>query len=414
LSASRGRDFWLGCPTFGNTGDSATVCQIFILTDGAATYSVSANSQYNFSASGVVTASTPATISIPRLPFPDLQLGGSNNTQTVENKGIHVTADADVTVYMYSPWVRPEIYLGIPTPSLGNDYFILSYENALSDPQYFAALATEDNTTVTLSRSCVAFGQPSLTSPLLNQGSVFEQGCPFNSLAGTHITSDHPVALMAETDIVSIGSGGACGQVLELMLPDTGPGWGTEFYSAPLPAGATDTYRVLASQNGTSVTVDRGGGNTQTFALNLGQNQDLSFKGAARFTSNNPISVAQYASATGCRGELSGGSEMQLLPITDFGQLFRFFAPPDDPVSIQHNFILYSHYAIIVAPNAGINAVQLNGATVSGFTPLPGGTFQYVVVPVAQGQNVVTSSQPIVVYSAGFQGNGAYLTMTSF
>ena len=88
--------------------------------------------------------------------------------------------------------------------------------------------------------------------------------------------------------------------------------------------------------------------------------------------------------------------------------------PADDAGAIKIGFGPWIRYAVIIAPNSGIGSVQVNGTPASGFTPLPGGSYQYAVVPVPQGQNVVTSTQPITVYSIGFGGSGAYGTPTSF
>ena len=101
------------------------------------------------------------------------------------------------------------------------------------------------------------------------------------------------------------------------------------------------------------------------------------------------------------------------LPTSDFGKSFRFYTPADDPQAVQFGYPLWSRFAIVVAPNAAIGSIQLNGSAVSGFVALPCGRYQYAIVPVPQGQSIVTSSSSIAVYSVGFAA-GSYGTATSF
>jgi len=94
-----------------------------------------------------------------------------------------------------------------------------------------------------------------------------------------------------------------------------------------------------------------------------------------------------------------------LVPVSRFAQSFRFYAPPNQG---------WTNQAIIIVPNGAVGSVQLNGSNVSGFMPLPGGEYQYAVVNVSDGQNVVTAPQPITVYSIGYQPYGSYGSPTRF
>ena len=405
LSRSRGRDFWLVCPYGGQNGDATVVCEIFILSDGSANYSVTTDPSFNFGASGTVTAQSPAVINVPRLLPVGCTLDCSQFglqlqpfSGFVENKAIHVTADADISVFLFIPEISgSDMYAAIPTVSLGKQYAPILAANSIP-PVYVTA--TQDNTHVTV--VCSRF--TTLSSPALTTGQTYDAECPLPA-DQAQFSSDLPVSVV-------VGYSGPSGPVTEMMLPVDGLTGSTEIYSAPLPVGATDSYEIRPLQDGTTVTVDQGGGNVQTIVLDHDQYYPLQFKSGARFTSDKPMVVAQFfSSCVFCGGV--GIAEMQLLPTSNFGKSFRFYTPADDPVAAQFGYPLLSRFAIIIAPNAGIGSVQLNGAAVNGFTPLPGGTYQYAVVPVPQGQNVVTSTQPITVYSVGF-GSGAYATPTGF
>jgi hypothetical protein len=387
---SRGQDFWLAFPSA--LQNSTT--QVFIVSDGTAHYNVS-NSSLGLNVSGTVTAQSPAIVAIP-------SSFAITSNQTVENKGIHVMADADVAVFFFYPTnVTSDSYLGIPTASLGTEYFGLSYpQNIAGQPSHLAVIASEDATHLTISNAC---GAASPLTATLSKGQTYQLQCS-TDVSGSHVVSDKPVAVVAGVSCVNIPAAvGACDVISEMMLP-VGRLWGTETYSAPLPGGGFDVYRVMAARNGTTVTVDRGGGNVQTVNLNQGQFQELQFKSGAHFTSNQPILVMQYMTGFNNTG-IGDPFSMQLVPTTNFGQSFRFYAPPNQG---------WTNRTIIIAPNSAVGLVQLNGNVVSGFTALPGGAYQYAVVAVSDGQNVATSPQPITVYSIGFQQAGSYGTPTRF
>jgi hypothetical protein len=199
---------------------------------------------------------------------------------------------------------------------------------------------------------------------------------------------------------------------LEMMLP-VGGLWGTELYSAPVSFELGTVYRILAAVDGTTVTVDAGGGNIQTIQLSQNEFQELNFTNSGfnglHITSNAPILVTQYG------GNLPNGSwggsipfEMQLIPVTSYAQSVAFYGQ-QNPSGYQ-----FTNEALIIAPAAAVGAIQLNGAAVpaSLFKPLPGGQFVYAEVAGVAGGNTVTSPQPMAVYSVGYSswGAGSYIS----
>lgn len=380
---SHGKDFWLA---FESTEYNQTA-EIFIVTDGTANYTVS-NTSLGFNVAGTVTSQLPAIVAVPGT----LQI---QSNETVENLGIHVTADADVSVFFFYPdQVSADTYLAIPTPSLGMEYFALGYTDNIGYPSELAVVASQDGTNISISNPCGAVAP--LTASL-NQGQTYQLQCS-TDVSGSHIVSNFPVAVTAGADCVDIPTGVLyCDVISEMMFP-LGRLWGTEVYSAPLPGGGFDVYRVMAALDGTTVTVDQGGGNVQTYSLNAGQFDEVQFKAGAHFTSNQPMLVMQYMTGIGNTG-VGDPFSMQLVPVTSFAQSFRFYAPPNQG---------WTNQAIIIAPNSAVGSVQLNANSVSGFAPLPGGAYQYVVVSVPDGQNVVTALQPITVYSIGYQPYASY------
>ena len=388
---SHGRDFWLA---FQDALENPTA-QVFIVADQSANYTVS-NTSVGFTSSGTVTAQAPAVIAIPS----SLQI---NSNQTVESLGIHVTADSDVTVFFFYPaGVTADSYLAIPTPSLGTEYYALAYTNDIGEPSELAVIAPQNGTNITITNAC---GSVTPITATLNMGQSYQVQCGQNTdISGAHVVSNLPVAVTASTSCADVPVGVLyCDIVSEMMFP-VGRLWGTEAYSAPLPGGGFDVYRVMAARDGTNVTVDEGGGNVTTFSLNAGQFKELQFKAGAHYTSNLPMLVMQYMTGGNNTG-VGDPFSMQMVPVTSFQQTFRFYAPPNAG---------WLNQAIIIAPNSAVTSVMLNGTAVTGFTPLPGGAYQYVSITVPDGQNFITSQQQITVYSFGTQSDGSYGTPVRF
>ena len=116
-------------------------------------------------------------------------------TDIVENKGIHVTARSEVTIFAID-YLQYETdgYLGLPTSVLGTDYVVPSW------PQYNAQselgiVAAYDGTTVTITPSVGASGRTTGQpyTVILNQGRTYElltnqQDFLPDDLTGTIIT----------------------------------------------------------------------------------------------------------------------------------------------------------------------------------------------------------------------------------
>ncbi len=387
---SRGRDFWLTFPSI----DDGVAPQIFIVTDTTAHYTVT-NASSGLSMTGTATSQAPAVVAIPST------LTISSNG-TVESKGVHVTSDTDIsiTALSYEP-DSADSYLAIPTPSLGTQYFPVGYTDNIGYQSLATIVATQDATNLTVTNAC---GSGTPLTATLNAGQTYEYLCN-NDVTGSQISSNKPISVVAGNVCADVPTGVAyCDAVLEMMFPPGGNLWGTEVYSAPLPGSGFDVYRVMAANSGTTVTVDTGSGTPQTFTLGQGQFKELQFKAGAHFTSNLPILVTQYAVGYNTAG-IGDPFSMQLVPTGVFNPSSRFYAPPS---------LGFTNYAIVIAPNSAVGSVQLNGTAIAGFKALPGGAYQYSVVAVGSGQNLVTSPSGVAVYSVGFEPYASYGSATRF
>src|SRR5947209_569905 len=113
---SKGTDFWLTFP--GNYG-GGTGLSLFISADQNTSGTVSIPG-LSFTATFTVTAGTVTTVLIPV----GAELGQTSDVIT--NRGIHVTAAQEVTIYGLSRiQFTTDAYLGLPTDILGIEYINL-------------------------------------------------------------------------------------------------------------------------------------------------------------------------------------------------------------------------------------------------------------------------------------------------
>jgi hypothetical protein len=193
--------------------------------------------------------------------------------------------------------------------------------------------------------------------------------------------------------------------------------WGQNYLSVPLATrSGGDTFRVLASQNGTSVNIN--GLNVAT--LNQGGFVELTLTASSQIQANHPVLVAQYSnSSTYDAQPLADPSEMQLQPLERYCD--QYVLAPDNAVAGPAFFDI--SFFNLVAPAAATGAVTINGITIpaASFSPIassgysaatvtvypPGAGSGYVFgsVSVTCSVCVVQSSLPIGVSVYGFNGS---------
>ena len=215
-----------------------------------------------FSKSFSVTPGVATTVQLPSNAEVD-----SSDT-TIVGGGVHITAGAPVSAYgLNTEQYTTDGFLGLPTSILGTSYLVEGYQGGYGSQ--FAVVGTQNSTKVTITPSATTgaytAGVPYVVT--LNTGDVYQLIDDNDTdLSGTSITSSAPVAVMAGNSCADVPVGySACNTLAEEMTPiDT---WGTDFLTEPLATRSGDTFRFMASTDGT--TVDVNGSTVAT--LNSGQ-----------------------------------------------------------------------------------------------------------------------------------------------
>ncbi len=389
-----GTEFWLGFPGNFSGGSEKT---LFITGPEAASGNVEIPG-LAFSQAFTVTPGTVTSVPLPA--DADLQV-----QEGIEAKGIHVTADREVTVYgLNRQSATTDAYLGLPIDVLGTDNIVLGIGTGLGGTSEFAVAASQDATTVTITPTVDGFGGRTAGVPYnisLNRGDAYQLRAltAQTDLSGTTVTSDKPISLYGGHQCANIPDQNffACDHIVEQMPPTST--WGRSFGTVPLKTRTGgDTFRMVASEDGTDVQVN--GATVAT--LNRGQVHQQIIDGNSTITSNKPILVGQYSNSTTFDNAPNADPfEMLIPPLEQFLAGYTVSTPASGFTTNVIN---------VVAPDAAIGSVAVDGAAVpaSDFSPIGSTGFSGAQVDVALGAHNVTGTQPFGVFSYGFGSFDSY------
>jgi len=389
-----GTDFHLGFITNFGGGAEKT---LFITGDKATTGTVTVDG-LGFTQDFTV---TPGTITSVVLPAGAEMPAG----ESMQDVGVHVTAVDEVAVYGLSRiQFTTDAYLGLPTDVMDGTYTVMAWGPGLGGVSEFGFVATADNTTVTITPSVNTSGGHAAGTPYdvtLNEGEMYQvqSASAADDLTGTTLQSANKIAVFAGHQCANIPSTGfvACDHVVEQLSPNQA--WGTSFLTVPLKTRKNgDTFKFLASQNGTEVSVN----GTVVATLDAGQQHQQIIEGNSTITSNKPIFVAQFSNSSSFDGVTSDPFMMMVPPFEQFQTGYTISTPA---TGFPNNFLN------IVAPDAEVGSIAVDGTAVpaSEFTPIGTTGFQGAQVDITVGSHTVTGSgRPFGVFVYGFADFDSY------
>ncbi|MDA0199512.1 MAG: IgGFc-binding protein, partial [Bacteroidetes bacterium] len=256
--STKGTDFWT---TFTpNEPTSNGALSVYISSDIDTKGNISIPFE-TFNQDFIVTAGTTLKIDLPDTEAitdkPDVVMG----------RGIHITAEDSVSVYILNYFqATADAAIVYPTSTLGKDYYAMGFESLsgwTGYPSYLVVVGTQNNTEVEITpSSATTTGQPANTpfSITLDQGQTYLLQSD-TDLTGSRVRSNSPdnclsFAVMAGAKCTNVGGCPACDHLLEQMPPTTT--WGTRFVTVPYKTRKDDLIRIMASEDGTTVTFDGG------------------------------------------------------------------------------------------------------------------------------------------------------------
>ncbi|MBN2542969.1 gliding motility-associated C-terminal domain-containing protein [bacterium] len=424
----------------------------------------------SFNASGTVRNSS-GTVNIPfTIPANSvitISIDSTNwiaRSELIYNKGLKIEADTLITAYFLSyedPGATNDMALLFPKPSLGTDYMVMCWRDNIPTyplggipmrqwnrgPSMFAITATENNTEVSITpavnteggmiggntytftmneyQCCqVLANTPSATYPLLYD------------LTGSRITSDKPISVIAGSQISFVpDSVMAADYLIEMVPPLTA--WGNNFNLFPIQPRNSwnrDVLRILASEDGTSITITDGSGVTPV-SLDAGEyfewNGQPCYEGSyipffgeaadcdgkmldspTHITSDKPILVGQYITGgTLTRGEpdfLTGSGDPPL------GDPAFMLVPPEEQYARRYIFLTPNGYnndfLNVAIPSGSEGTITLDGAAPTYSTPwfdIPVSGYRGARISLEPGSHILEADTEILLQMYGYDLNWA-------
>jgi gliding motility-associated-like protein len=324
----------------------------------------------------------------------------------VLNKGIRISSTAAISVYydVNNNGLNPELFVLKGRNALGNDFFISSQNagpnsNAHNPAGYssFNIVASENNTTVTITPSKNVIGHPAGVpyTIILNSGqsyaAVATSALPNQHLEGSRVTSNKPIAITLADDLITSPGYGCADLVGDQTIPVNITG--TEYIATKGNLlGTLEKLFITATANNTAIFKD----GVQVTTLNVGQTYTTTITNASTYIrSTNPVYVYQL-SGIGC--ELGAAI---LPPIKCTGSLSTTFSKS----TTGHI------YLNLLVKNGGQNSFKVNNKDTiiksDFFTPVPGTNSEWytasVLLPngIAGLDSAVTVSNSITFFHMG-------------
>ncbi|WP_430810186.1 MULTISPECIES: T9SS type B sorting domain-containing protein [unclassified Carboxylicivirga] len=316
--AQVGREFWFAAPDVSSGhGDDPIVFRITAIEqDANITVSMPADGGRIISQVRVA-AKTQQRIDL------DKDMVENHPSDQVNNKGILITSDADITAYYeVANGVNPDKFTLKGHNGIGNEFFIPSQNTFRNKPlnpigdEKVDIVATMDNTTITIIPTVAVVGHPA-NKPytiVLNRAQTYcieniNDSDASSSLAGTHISSDKSIAVTISDDSVWQGNGfGPYDLIGDQLIPTAVIG--TEYIAVNTnPDDRTiNKLYVLATQDDTYVSVIY---QSQRMVkhLNMGEQLDLDIEGNALYVeADKPVYAYQLASLWNKSGNEMGSA----------------------------------------------------------------------------------------------------------
>ena len=299
--------FWFAAPEVSASVGDNPIYLRFLTYDDPANITVSLPANGGF---------TPINMAIPANSVDSINLTAflasieSPAANVVANNGIKVVSDVKISAYYeLRSSAQREMFTLKGTKALGTNFyapFQKFWNNSVTAPASFSSIdivATENNTTVLITPRTAITGhaQDVTFSVTLNEGQTYSARdmnvSAASTLAGSIISSDKNVAITLFSGALS--NGGCSSAVGDQITNANYAGKDFIIHKGTAP---TDRVYVLATQNGTSVTVTNSG--TATTLLNWGETYEIALSDVFNYISASKPVYVWHVSGYGCN--LSG------------------------------------------------------------------------------------------------------------
>ncbi|MDX1652956.1 MAG: PKD domain-containing protein, partial [Brumimicrobium sp.] len=409
IVAQQDTEFWFAAPEVSASVGDSPIFLRFMTYDNPSTVTVSLPANGSF---------TPINLNIPANSVDSVNLTAflsqieSPAADVVSNNGIRILATENISAfYELRSAGNKEIFTLKGGKSLGTNFytpFQKNWNNGSTTPASFSSIdivATQNNTTVLITPETNITGhvQDVTYSVVLNEGETYSardmNASAATSLSGSIVSSDKPIAVTVFSG--ALLNAGCTSTVGDQITPEDYAG---RQFIVQAGTGGNDRITILATQNGTAVTVQNSG--TTSTTISWGETLELPTSDALNYISTNKPVYVWHTSGYGC--ELSGAQVPALYCAGKYSTAFT------RTTSDSMGLILYTRTGFE-------NQFTLNGNAslipAGAFSPVPGtsGNYQAAIiyfstadVPV-NSYNIVTNAGDIFGMGvlSGNNGNGS-------
>ncbi len=402
---SRGTRFWAG---YMQNGFAAQSLKVHITSTVATNGTISIPGG-GWSTNFTVGANAVAVVDVPNS-------AENSGTEAVLNKGVLVQSQDSVNVFISSYQnYTTDLSQVLPEPSLGTVYRVDSYHgmpnfNNLHKSEMLI-LATQDGTQVRITPTANTAGGHAAGVPFvvdLDEGQTYQiqAATDILDLTGTLVEATdqsgpcRPFAVFGGAMCATApGSCSACDHIFDQLLPITA--WGTRYYTVPVNGVSGSTYRVMAHQNNTSITISGGA----PIVLNSGQVHEANTVSTpVCIDANKPVSVVQVMEGYSCVGN-GDPSMLVLSPAGRTSKRASFHSASTTQIN--------QHSVSVVMETAATSQLFLDGAPVNAALFQPYGACSdrsYAKIPLSQGVHRLQSASGFQAYSFGIGFGESYAT----
>lgn len=356
---------------------------------------------------------TTGTVALPGLSFAEtfcfnarssveiaLPIGMQLNTNVVEDKGIHITADNDVLVSMAAgSYYSADEILFLPVTACDTAYHlnVIDHDFSNGGRQNAFFTATEDNTTLriyntgALGPGSVVTPPNGLTTVTLDEGQTYlVQQYDAENIRGTRIRADRPVYMSASVSTYFPNGQAFADGLIRAALPDAV--LGTQFAVPEIRTGVRRTVRIFSPEGGNEVRVN----GTAVHTLCQGESYDVVGTGPVYIETLRPASVAINTHGEGVSASTTDPSTTNIQPLHAYLNRFSEFGYN----SYLGTTDAYTDSLILVVPSTAIAATTVGGTPLSpaAFQTIPGTTLEYAILPEPTGYYDIISPAPVMAY----------------
>ena len=344
----------------------------------------------------------PNQVTLITLPKTAETVGSEN----ISYNGILITSEKNVSVYIHQYYNnRSEASVVLPDDALGTDYYAIAYkafqQGNIVYPSELLIVAIKDDTEIEIILSDQTKGGRKKGESIkvtLSPGQTYQVQTSLGSsdITGTRVLGNKPFALFAGNSWTPMVCD-ARDNLLEQMYPIST--WGKEFISVLSAQVTLDVFRIMASENNTTVLVQ--GAKTDTLKLNQGQFVEYQKGESTYISANKPIAVAQYNVGGTCGGNPSRLGDPSMVLLNSIEQI-------RDTVTLYNSSFqqITENYLNVVALSADIAKVTLDG------TPL--GNIPGVIGTIARNTKYSFARIKVNAGSHTLISNGCGMSVTAY